>query len=43
MLDADAGLLSVFSFVQFESIAININVSELSAPATFSLFAIALV
>lgn len=42
-LDADAGLFSGFSFVQFESIALNINVSEVSAPASLSLFAIALV
>ena len=44
MLDVDAGSFSgILGFVQFESEALNITVSEVSAPATLGLFAIALV
>jgi hypothetical protein len=43
MLDVNAGSFSGLSFVQFSSEALNITVSEVSAPATLGLFAIALV
>ncbi|MBU3004379.1 PEP-CTERM sorting domain-containing protein [Paraglaciecola arctica] len=43
VLDLDGGSFSLGDFVDFESTALNITVSEVSAPATLGLFAIALV
>jgi hypothetical protein len=41
MLDLDAGAFSGLTFVPFESTALNISVSEVSAPAALSLFLVA--
>lgn len=43
MLNLDGGSFSALSFIEFESRALNITVSEVSAPATLGLFTIALV
>tara|TARA_R110000751_G_scaffold73956_1_gene149701 strand:+ start:51473 stop:51982 length:510 start_codon:yes stop_codon:yes gene_type:complete len=42
VLDLNAGEFSAFSFIPFDSTALNITVSEVSAPATLGLLALAL-
>lgn len=43
VLDLDGGIFSGPTFLRFDSTALNITVSEVSAPATLGLFTIALV
>lgn len=43
ILNLDGGSFSGFGFVEFESRALNISVNEVSAPASLSLFTVALI